>query len=92
MASKFKKLMGIKHEGADGEGSSELTEEQKKKREEFFSRLDKDYEFARMTTHTQRGVGLGFSSQGIQPPSAWNVFVLRNCDYLLRLEKWKLNL
>lgn len=68
MASKFKKLMGIKHEGADGEGSSEHTEEQKKKREEFFSRLDKDYEFARMTTHTQRGVGLGFSSQGIQPP------------------------
>lgn len=68
MASKFKKLMGIKHEGAEGEGTSEFTEEQKKKREEFFSRLDKDYEFARMTTHTQRGVGLGFSSQGIQPP------------------------
>lgn len=68
MASKFKKLMGIKHEGAKGEGTSEFTEEQKKKREEFFSRLDKDYEFARMTTHTQRGVGLGFSSQGIQPP------------------------
>lgn len=68
MASKFKKLMGIKLEGAEGEGTSEFTEEQKKKREEFFSRLDKDYEFARMTTHTQRGVGLGFSSQGIQPP------------------------
>lgn len=68
IATKFRKLMGIKHEGGEDENASELTEEQIKKREEFFSRLDKDYEFARMTTHTQRGVGLGFSSQGIQPP------------------------
>ncbi|XP_062587693.1 arginine/serine-rich coiled-coil protein 2-like isoform X2 [Saccostrea cucullata] len=69
MATKFKKLMGLKEGADEGIGSATVeTEEQKKKREELFSRLDKDYEFARMTTHTQRGVGLGFSSQGIQPP------------------------
>ncbi|KAK3082742.1 hypothetical protein FSP39_004002 [Pinctada imbricata] len=70
MAAKFRKLMGIKHEdGGEGEeGPStqggEMTEEQIQKQQELFSRLDKEYEFARMTTHTHRGVGLGFSSQG----------------------------
>ena len=62
MKAKFRKLMGIKDDQED-DGPTELTEEQQKKQKELFQRLDKDYEFARMTTHTQRGVGLGFSSQ-----------------------------
>jgi len=41
------------------------TEEQLKKQEELFRQLDKDYEFARMATHTHRGVGLGFQSHGM---------------------------
>ena len=69
MTSKFRKLMGIK-DGAENEEDvqSELSEEQKRKQDELFSRLDKEYEFARMATHTHRGVGLGFSSQ-VQFPS-----------------------
>lgn len=69
MGSKFQKLMGIKgNTETTEEEPSELSEEQKRKQEELFSRLDKEYEFARMATHTHRGVGLGFSSQ-VQFPS-----------------------
>jgi hypothetical protein len=65
--AKFCKLMGIKDEGehqneVTEDNEQEMLDEKKKQHDEFFSRLDKDYEFARMTTHTQRGVGLGFSS------------------------------
>ncbi len=67
MAAKFRKLMGIKKEGEDVEvdNSKEETDEQQKRQEELFSRLDKEYEFARMATHTHRGVGLGFQSMGL---------------------------
>lgn len=70
-SSKFRKLMGMKEgdSAEDEEIPTELSEEQKRKQEELFSRLDKEYEFARMATHTHRGVGLGFSSQ-VQFPSA----------------------
>ena len=69
VTTKFRKLMGIKGGGSDEEeDQSELSEEQKRKQDELFSRLDKEYEFARMATHTHRGVGLGFSSQ-VQFPS-----------------------
>jgi len=44
-----------------------LSEEQNKKHQELFQRLDQEYQFARMTTHTQRGVGLGFSTTVIDP-------------------------
>lgn len=67
MAAKFRKLMGMK-EGADKDSDEEKNEEQKKKTEEMFYRLDKEYEFARMTTHTHRGIGLGFQSQGLPNP------------------------
>lgn len=60
MAAKFRKLMGMK-QGGDGE--EEETGEATKKQEELFTQLDKEYQFARMTTHTHRGVGLGFASQ-----------------------------
>jgi hypothetical protein len=72
-ASKFRKLMGMK--GGEGQSSAEelpedlqkLSEEQQRKQAELFQRLDQDYQFARMTTHTQRGVGLGFSTTIIDP-------------------------
>ncbi|XP_046572764.1 arginine/serine-rich coiled-coil protein 2-like isoform X2 [Haliotis rubra] len=67
MAAKFRKLMGMK-EGAEKDSDEEKSEEQKKKTEEMFYRLDKEYEFARMTTHTHRGIGLGFQSQGLPNP------------------------
>lgn len=61
MAAKFRKLMGMK--SGEEEGTEKAGEERKKQQEELFSRLDKEYEFARMATHTHRGVGLGFQSQ-----------------------------
>ncbi|XP_052801313.1 arginine/serine-rich coiled-coil protein 2-like [Mya arenaria] len=71
-ASKFRKLMGIKGQAAEGgeeltEDIQKLSEEQRRKHQELFDRLDQEYSFARMTTHTQRGVGLGFSSAIIDP-------------------------
>ncbi|GFT39073.1 hypothetical protein TNCV_3691522 [Trichonephila clavipes] len=64
MTAKFRKLMGIK-----SEANSEETEDTVLKRQEvLFQDLDKQYEMARMTTHTQRGVGLGYSAQPLYPP------------------------
>lgn len=69
MATKFRKLMGIKEEDkmllSDDVDISKLTEEQRQRQEELFQQLDREYAFARMTTHTHRGVGLGFQSQGL---------------------------
>ncbi|KAM9858101.1 arginine/serine-rich coiled-coil protein 2 [Aulostomus maculatus] len=61
---KFRKLMGIKAED-DGEASKPLNDDGLKtlqKQEEMFRNLDVQYEMARSQTHTQRGMGLGFSS------------------------------
>lgn len=72
-ASKFRKLMGMREgecqSSADemSEDVQKLSEEQKRKQAELFQRLDQEYQFARMTTHTQRGVGLGFSTTVIDP-------------------------
>nr|CAG4641387.1 EOG090X0LFN [Eulimnadia texana] len=57
--AKFKRLMGIKEDGSSG---SEAATDVSKKQQELFATLDQQYEIARATTHTQRGVGLGFSS------------------------------
>lgn len=69
MAAKFRKLMGIKEEDKmlllDNVDLSKLTEEQRQRQEELFMQLDREYAFARMTTHTHRGIGLGFQSQGL---------------------------
>ena len=63
---KFRKLMGVKGDGAgggagpaDGAGLSKITQEQLRKQQELFSQLDKEYMMARITTHTHRGIGLG---------------------------------
>lgn len=70
-ASKFRKLMGMKGEGESSEVMTEdiqkMSEEQNRKHAELFQRLDQEYAFARMTTHTQRGVGLGFATTVIDP-------------------------
>ncbi|KAM3611208.1 uncharacterized protein V6R79_014940 [Siganus canaliculatus] len=61
---KFRKLMGIKGDD-DTEASKPLNDEGMKtlqKQEEMFRNLDVQYEMARSQTHTQRGMGLGFSS------------------------------
>uniref|UniRef100_A0A3B4VE30 Arginine/serine-rich coiled-coil protein 2 n=1 Tax=Seriola dumerili TaxID=41447 RepID=A0A3B4VE30_SERDU len=61
---KFRKLMGIKV-NEDVEASKPLNDDGLKtlqKQEEMFRNLDVQYEMARSQTHTQRGMGLGFSS------------------------------
>ncbi|XP_020511567.1 arginine/serine-rich coiled-coil protein 2 isoform X1 [Labrus bergylta] len=61
--NKFRKLMGIKDDEAEApkplndEGMQTL-----QKQEEMFRNLDVQYEMARSQTHTQRGMGLGFTS------------------------------
>ncbi|MBN3289956.1 RSRC2 protein, partial [Polypterus senegalus] len=61
---KFRKLMGIKGEEESGAPSTTDDESLKtlKQQEEVFRNLDVQYEMARSQTHTQRGMGLGFSS------------------------------
>ena len=43
--------------------AAELSGALHRKQDALFEHLDKEYEMARMTTHTQRGVGFGFTSQ-----------------------------
>ncbi|KAK9513010.1 hypothetical protein O3M35_001301 [Rhynocoris fuscipes] len=65
LTAKFQRLMGIKN---SGEGSSSSVSQDKdlfKKQEELFSTMEMQYEVARATTHTQRGVGLGFSHRHV---------------------------
>ncbi|GBM10403.1 Arginine/serine-rich coiled-coil protein 2 [Araneus ventricosus] len=64
MTAKFRKLMGIKSETTTNEAEDSVL----KRQEVIFQDLDKQYEMARMTTHTQRGVGLGYSAQTLYPP------------------------
>ena len=60
MTAKFRKLMGMKDEEEADE--TKQGDDPMKKQEEMFQRLDQEYEFARMATHTHRGIGLGFTS------------------------------
>ncbi|XP_028313695.1 arginine/serine-rich coiled-coil protein 2 [Gouania willdenowi] len=62
---KFRKLMGIKGEEEEEAASKPINDEGLRtlqKQEEMFRNLDVQYEMARSQTHTQRGMGLGFSS------------------------------
>ncbi|PIK60559.1 putative arginine/serine-rich coiled-coil protein 2-like isoform X1 [Apostichopus japonicus] len=63
---KFRRLMGIKGEV----GEDELTAQQQIEQKNLMEKLDHAYQTARLQTHTQRGVGLGFSSQVVQPVSS----------------------
>nr|CAG4642956.1 EOG090X0LFN [Evadne anonyx] len=71
MTAKFKRMMGIKTEqvvasSSQTEGAAESKEVQKKQ-QELLASLDQQYQVARATTHTQRGLGLGFSSNNSYP-------------------------
>ncbi|XP_075983590.1 uncharacterized protein LOC142981507 isoform X2 [Anticarsia gemmatalis] len=57
--SKFMRLMGIK-ETAAVNNEPDKTADPIKKQEDLFQAMQAQYEVARATTHTMRGVGLGF--------------------------------
>ncbi|XP_047999366.1 arginine/serine-rich coiled-coil protein 2 isoform X3 [Leguminivora glycinivorella] len=59
-ASKFMRLMGIRDPDAVKQEAPEKTVDPIKKQEELFQAMQAQYEVARATTHTMRGVGLGF--------------------------------
>lgn len=64
VTAKFRKLMGIRGDAPPpdekpGPAASSLLQQQEK----LFQDLDQQYEAARVSTHTHRGVGLGYSSQ-----------------------------
>ncbi|XP_063820518.1 arginine/serine-rich coiled-coil protein 2 isoform X2 [Pseudophryne corroboree] len=60
---KFRKLMGIKNEEEAGTSAVDAESFRTlKQQEEVFRNLDAQYEMARSQTHTQRGMGLGFTS------------------------------
>lgn len=70
VASKFMRLMGIKSTAAtsdEGAGSADQEDSAKKpnnfakKQSDMLSRMEQQYEIARQATHTNRGMGLGFS-------------------------------
>lgn len=61
--------MGMKAAESARSAGEELSEEQSRKQDELFQQLNHQYEFARMTTHTHRGIGLGFASQGMPGPN-----------------------
>ncbi|XP_026333852.1 arginine/serine-rich coiled-coil protein 2 isoform X2 [Hyposmocoma kahamanoa] len=58
--SKFMRLMGIKQPEAVKTEPVDKTADPIKKQEELFQAMQAQYEVARATTHTMRGVGLGF--------------------------------
>ncbi|CAG2109495.1 unnamed protein product [Medioppia subpectinata] len=59
MTEKFRKLMGIKEKDMSSSALSK-NESAIESQETLFRNLDLQYTIARLSTHTQRGVGLGF--------------------------------
>ena len=53
--------MGIKEDLSSTSSKSTKTD-MLKKQEEMFTDMEQQYEVARATTHSQRGVGLGYAS------------------------------
>lgn len=63
MTEKFRKLMGIKNEDGEKDKKIETGDDVlSDKQATLFKNLDEQYSIARVATHTQRGVGLGFSN------------------------------
>ncbi|TGZ47290.1 Uncharacterized protein DBV15_04193 [Temnothorax longispinosus] len=67
VTAKFKRLMGIKGD-LPGTPAVGAKPDILKKQEEMFNNMEQQYEVARATTHTQRGVGLGYATGGYQFP------------------------
>ncbi|KAJ8678324.1 hypothetical protein QAD02_014111 [Eretmocerus hayati] len=61
VTAKFKRLMGIKGD-LPAIPAPATKPDILKKQEEMFTNMEQQYEVARATTHTQRGVGLGYAS------------------------------
>lgn len=59
-AEKFRKLMGIK--SVDELKDVNTVDKIQTMQKQAFDHMDKEYEYARMTTHLNRGKGLGFAS------------------------------
>lgn len=67
-AEKFKKLMGIKSQTNDSKNdqtAAAAVNQVQIMQQQAFEAMDKEYQFARMTTHTHRGMGLGFASNAV---------------------------
>ena len=65
-SNKFQKLMGLKSSSDDATPKqADTAESSKQKQDQLFTELDREYEFARMSTHTHRGMGLGFQSASV---------------------------
>jgi len=63
MTEKFRKLMGIKSNGNESVScDSTKHSDTPQNQEKLFQNLDMQYSIARMSTHTHRGVGLGFAN------------------------------
>lgn len=80
---KFRRLMGIKNSGSSSaptasgssstpacSGDKDVPTDPSKLTAKWFADQEQQYERARAITHTQRGLGLGFSSSGLVPPAA----------------------
>lgn len=66
--------MGIKEskagdlEGGADEEAAPAGAEVTRKQSELFNQLDREYQLARIATHTHRGVGLGFGGVTLNNP------------------------
>ncbi|CAB3403021.1 unnamed protein product [Caenorhabditis bovis] len=58
-ANKFMRLMGVKSAPKPDKDEKTLSEE-KNRQKKMFADLDRQFEMARESTHTARGIGLGF--------------------------------
>lgn len=83
MAEKFRRLMGVKDANAASNESSNAPSSSAvpppsapntnkgvdllQKQETMFSSMERQYEMARLATHTHKGFGLGFTSQSFMP-------------------------
>ena len=61
--------MGIKPGESTSSETTDKSQAEKLKHDELLRNLDAQYQTARLTTHMQRGLGLGFNSQhyGVAP-------------------------
>ncbi|KAF2368579.1 Small acidic protein-like domain [Trinorchestia longiramus] len=70
MAEKFKRLMGVKDGSGtqtDKSGSAGPGAKLNEVQEDMFSNMERQYEVARLATHTHKGYGLGFTSTAYLP-------------------------
>ncbi|XP_076029500.1 uncharacterized protein LOC143018193 isoform X5 [Oratosquilla oratoria] len=67
MAEKFKRLMGVRNATNNESDKSKELPDQLNQQESLFMNMERQYEMARLATHTHKGFGLGFTSQSFVP-------------------------